>query len=243
MGSKPFTGSLHPSVKLKEKIMRRTLLALALALAVSAAQAHDNDDGQDISHVNGGITADAGQSYGDLDTVNGGISLHKGAKAGGVETVNGGITAEDDVQVNSLETVNGGINAGERVKVAQGAETVNGGIRFNFNSHIGGDVTTVNGGITIKQSEVGGQVHTVSGDITIGARSVVHGGILIEKTHGISWGKPRIPRVVIGPNAVVNGQLRFEREVELFVHTSAKIGAVSGATPRPYTDSLPPKQD
>jgi hypothetical protein len=222
--------------------MRRTLLALALSLAVTAVQARD-DDGHDISHINGGITAEAGQSYGQLDTVNGGISLHKGASAESVETVNGGISADDDVHVDSFETVNGGITAGERVKVARGAETVNGGIRFDFNSRIGGDVTTVNGGITVKQSEVGGQIHTVGGDITVGARSVVHGGILIEKQHGISWGRNRVPRVVIGPNAVVDGELRFEREVELFVHTTAKIGKVSGATPRPYTDSLPPKSD
>jgi len=45
--------------------------------------------------------------------------------------------------------------------------------------------------------------------------------------------------VVIGPNAVVDGELRFEREVELFVHPSAKIGKVIGATAKPYTDTLP----
>lgn len=222
--------------------MRPTLLALSLALVLSTAQAHD-DQGHDISHVNGGITAESGHSYGDLDTVNGGISLQKGAIAGGVETVNGGISAEDDVQVESLETVNGGIRAGERLKVARGVETVNGGIHVDFNSHIGGDVSTVNGGITVRQTEVDGKLSTVNGDITVGARSHVHGGIRVEKQHGISWGKRRVPRIVIGPNAVVDGELVFEREVELFVHASAKIGKVVGATARPYTDELPPRAD
>jgi hypothetical protein len=90
----------------------------------------------------------------------------------------------------------------------------------------------------------GGQIHTVGGDVTVGARSRVHGGILIEKPHGVGfhWGKNRIPRVVIGPNAVVDGELRFEREVELFVHPSARIGKVSGATAQPWTDQLPPRK-
>ena len=51
----------------------------------------------------------------------------------------------------------------------------------------------------------------------------MHGGILVEKSHGfgINWGKPNKPRIVIGPNAVVEGELRFERDVELFVHPTA----------------------
>ena len=224
--------------------MRRTLLALAFALAVSGVQAND-DGGGDISRVNGGITAETGQRYGDLETVNGGISVGQGASAGNVETVNGGITLDDDAHVNSAETVNGGVHAGERVKVARSAETVNGGIRFGFNSRIGGDVATVNGGITVKQTEVGGQVRTVGGDITVGAHSVVRGGILVERPSRMGFfnvSKKRVPRIVIGPNAVVDGSLRFEREVELFVHPSARIGTVTGATARPYTDTLPPRR-
>ena len=219
--------------------MRRNILALALVLAAGSAVAHDDD--HEISRVNGGITAEAGQRYGDLDTVNGGIRVRTGASAGDVETVNGGISLETDTQVESAEAVNGGITAGERVHVARGAETVNGGVRFGFNSRIGGDVATVNGGITLKQTEVVGRVQTVNGDITIGARSRIHGGILVEKPHGfgLSWGKHRIPRIVIGPNAVVDGELHFEREVELFVHSSARIGPVSGATAQPWTESLP----
>lgn len=221
--------------------MRRTLLALALALAVSGAQAHD-DSGHDISRVNGGITAEAGKHYGDLDTVNGGISVQRGAVADSVETVNGGITLEDEAQVGNVETVNGGIGAGERVKVAKGAETVNGGIRFGAGSTVGGDVTTVNGGINLKQTVVGGGLETVGGDITLEDKSVVRGGILVGKPRGMSWGKQRIPRVIIGPGSVVEGKLRFERKVELFVHPSARIGSVTGATAQPYTGKLPPRQ-
>jgi hypothetical protein len=220
--------------------MRLACLALSLALACPVALAHDDDagDGRNISHVNRGITAEAGRSYGDLETVNGGITVEDGVTAETVETVNGGITVGDHARVRSLETVNGGIHAGQDVQVARGAETVNGGIRFEFGSSVGGDISTVNGGITVKQTRVQGRIETVGGDITVGNGSVVQGGILVEKPTGISWGKQRVPRIIIGPNATVNGTLRFEREVELFVHPSAKIGAVSGASVQRYTDSL-----
>jgi hypothetical protein len=223
--------------------MRLATFALALCLAAPLAHAHDDDDtrgnGRDISHVNRGITAEAGRAYGSLETVNGGITVEDGATAEAVETVNGGIHVGDKARVRSLETVNGGITAGQDVQVARGAETVNGGIRFEFRSSVGGDISTVNGGITIKQTRVQGRIETVNGDITVGNGSLVQGGLLVERPQGMSWGKRRVPRIIIGPNAVVNGTLRFEREVELFVHPSAKIGTVSGATPKSYTDTLP----
>ena len=224
--------------------MRRTLLAIALpaalCLVAAAAQAHEHA-GQDVNKVNGGITADAGERYGDLETVNGGISVRSRAIAEDVGTVNGGISLDDDAQVESAQTVNGGITAGERVRVAREVETVNGGVRFGFNSKVGGDISTVNGGITVKQTEVGGQLETVSGDITVGAKSVVRGGIVVERPSGISFGRQRVPRIVIGPGAVVQGTLRFDRQVELFVHPTARIGSVAGAKAQPYTDTLPPR--
>jgi hypothetical protein len=71
----------------------------------------------------------------------------------------------------------------------------------------------------------------------------VGGGILVEKP-SMGWfnsGNSRKPRIVIGPNSVVEGPLVFEREVELLVHSTAKIGPVTGATAQAYTDKLPPR--
>jgi hypothetical protein len=51
-----------------------------------------------------------------------------------------------------------------------------------------------------------------------------------------------VPRVVIGAGSVVAGSLVFEHEVELFVHTTAKIGPVTGATARPFTNDLPARE-
>jgi hypothetical protein len=48
------------------------------------------------------------------------------------------------------------------------------------------------------------------------------------------------PRIVIGPGAVVQGELRFEREVQLYVSDKATVGAVSGATPIKFSGDKPP---
>ena len=223
--------------------MNKTLLALALTLAVTSAQAHDDDN--DVSKINGSVHAEAGHTYGDLDTVNGSINVGAGATAEDVETVNGSITLEDGAHLESVSAVNGAIRGGRNLQVASTAETVNGSITLDDASRVGGDVTTVNGGITLHAVDVTGKLTTVNGDLIVGARSVVHGGIVIEKPHG-NWnwgfGKPKLPRVVIGPNAQVLGPIVFEREAELFVHTTAKIASVSGGKAQPYTDTLPPRQ-
>jgi hypothetical protein len=53
-------------------------------------------------------------------------------------------------------------------------------------------------------------------------------------------GKRQPPRIVIGPNAVVEGALVFEREVTLYVHDSARIGKVTGATAVRFSTPTPP---
>ena len=224
--------------------MNRTLLFTVLLAAAGVAQAHDEQRIRDIDKVNGSITAEAGQFYGDLSTVNGGIDLQRGAKVEDVETVNGGIEAGDEVVARSVSTVNGGIRFGQRAQVDGDVETVNGGIFFDRGSTVRRGVSTVNGGIGLVDTDLGGGIETVNGDITVGVGSHVKGGIRVEKptgNWGLRMGKPKVPRIVIGPNAVVEGNLVFEREVTLHVHQSARIGNVSGATAQRYSTATPPQ--
>ena len=224
--------------------MNRTLLFTVLLAAAGVAQAHDERRIRDIDKVNGSITAEAGQFYGDLRTVNGGIDLQRGAKVEDVETVNGGIEAGDEVVARSVSTVNGGIRFGQRAQVDGDVETVNGGIFFDRGSNVRRGVSTVNGGIGLVDTDLGGGIETVNGDITVGVGSHVKGGIRVEKptgNWGLRMGKPKVPRIVIGPNAVVEGNLVFEREVTLHVHQSARIGNVSGATAQRYSTATPPQ--
>ena len=237
----------------------RLVPAFALAVALAAAPALAAED---ISRVNGGIEVEAGQQAGDLSTVNGGIRIGDGARFKDASTVNGGIRAGHRVQGEDLATVNGGIELGEQAvvdsmttvngKISAGpglradddVESVSGGIFIDRGGRVDGDVGTVSGGIGLVATEVTGNVQTVSGDVTVGIGSHVRGNLQVRKSSGMSWisfGTERTPRIVIGPDAVVDGSLDFDREVTLYVHESARTGAISGATPIPFSTPRAPR--
>ncbi len=99
-----------------------------------------------------------------------------------------------------------------------------------------GKVSNVNGGIALDAAHVGGGIETTSGDIDVGANSRVEGGILVNQDN--SWfhfGVSRDPRIVIGPHAVVKGDLVFKRTVQLYVSDSATVGKIDGAKAIPFT--------
>jgi hypothetical protein len=56
-----------------------------------------------------------------------------------------------------------------------------------------------------------------------------------------SWGGEKLPTVVVGPEAEVRGPMVFRREVRLYVHASARIGEVRGATVRRFEGEQPPE--
>lgn len=224
---------------------RIAALVLALAAALPAASIAKGNGPDGIDKVNGSIDAEAGQVLGDLSTVNGSIRIASGARVGDAETVNGGIKVAENVQCGGLTTVNGGIHVDAHAQVGGGIETVNGGIFVDRGGHVAKDITTVNGAIGLVDTDLDGGIDTVNGDVTVGVGSHVKGGIKVEKP-GTSWipvhiGRNTPPRIIIGPNAVVDGPLVFLREVKLYVHASARIGTVSGATPIPYSGEHAPE--
>lgn len=225
----------------------QTLTPIALAVALSTAMGAALANPPDLSKVNGSLTAEAGRAYGDIDTVNGSIRVESKATARDVETVNGSITMDTDskaedigtvngkiilrngVNARSVETVNGAIVGVSNIRVLHGVEAVNGSIEIGAHSTINRNVETVNGGITLLTTSVLGHVETVNGNILIGDKTVIGGDLSVRKPTGwgINWGKPRTPRIILGPNSVVKGNLVFEREVELYVHESAKYGSIT----------------
>jgi DUF4097 and DUF4098 domain-containing protein YvlB len=222
--------------------MIRTRLALCLLLAATTPAFAG---GQDIDKVNGSISIDATQQAGDLDTVNGSIRIGANASTGDASTVNGSIHLDDGARTGALETVNGSIRAGSGLVVDGSVETVNGSIFVGRGGRISRDVSTVNGAIGLVDTDLGGGIETVNGDITVGIGSHVKGGIKVEKPNnnffGLHVGKPKVPRIIIGPDAVVDGPLVFEREVKLYVHASAKTGPVTGATAIRFDTPTAPK--
>ena len=239
--------------------VRLSPLVLAVTLAFGAGHALANTPPSE-SKVLGSITAQAGQVYDSLDSVNGGIRIQRGATVRSAETVNGGISIEEGATVGSAETVNGGISIAGKVRlgsaetvngsisldddgeVSGDLETVNGAIRVGARSVVAGKAETVNGGIRLDGGAVRGLLRTVNGDIALGRGSEA-GGIEIKEPHRgwWNWGSEKLPRIVIGPEAKVNGPMVFKREFKLFVHATATIGEVRGATAVRYEGDTAPE--
>ncbi len=219
-------------------------VAMGLTLAFGAGWPNvGSASGENISKVTGSISVAASDAVGNLNTVNGSIDVGANARSGNISTVNGSIKLADGARTGQLSTVNGSIR-GSRDNHAGTASTVNGQIFFDRGSQVRGDVGTVNGAIGLVGTRIDGGIDITNGDLTVGANSHVLGGIHYGKP-GRKWFSfgGEAPRIVIGPDAQVDGALVFEREVHLYVHDSARIGAVTGATAQRYTGARPPGRD
>lgn len=186
-------------------------------------------DGHNISSVNGSVRAEPGQSYGTLSAVNGNVRVGRGAIADEAKTVNGEIVVEENARLGEVETVNGSLDVGDGVTVTRTASTVNGSVEIGKRTRVGGDVSTVSGEIEINGAEVAGSVKTTNGDIDLTDGARVVGGIHVKKNNGNwGWGKDDPIKVHVCGTCVVEGELRFDRPVELRVDSGAKIGKVIG---------------
>ena len=232
--------------------MRRALAAALMCLSLAA---HANND---VSKLNGAIRIEAGRTVGEVSSVNGSVrlgegvtaddvdtvngSIHIGARSsvGEIDTVNGSITLDEGVEARAIESVNGGIRVGPNSQVAGDVTCTNGAISLRADSRVDGNAETVNGAIALDRARVGGRLQTTSGNITVGQKSHVSNGMLVKKPSFSFFNRnSRKPRIVIGPDAIVEGTLEFEREVELYVSDKARIGTVRGANPIRFTGDRP----
>jgi len=224
------------------KYMAKTLVTVGVLLTLIASPAfglsinksvkiEPGSESTGASSVNGSITVGENAVVtGDVVTVNGSVRVDSGANIESASTVNGAVKVADNVQSEDLSTVNGSVKVGESSTVDGEIETVNGRINVNKGSTVANNVSNVNGEIELSGAEVGGGVSTVSGDINVVDGSVVKGDILVEKSNSMGWGnsKDRKPRIVIGTDSTVEGVIKLEREVELFISDTAKVGGVEG---------------
>jgi hypothetical protein len=198
-------------------------------------------DGDESNKINGSIEVPAGKPPGAVATVNGSINIDDNAAVTSATTVNGGVRLGDHAAAASLSSVNGSITLGRGAHVSGGASSVNGALTLGDGADITGELSNVNGKITLAASHVGGGIKTINGGMNIGGASRVEGGILVEKPSSeLMQMFHDVPRIVIGPGATVQGDLRFERTVQLFVSDKATIGTVTGAKPIPFTGDAPP---
>jgi len=203
------------------------LFALVYVIAAHPVAA---GDGRNISNVNGSVRASAGEVYDTLTTVNGDVRVARGAAADIAKSVNGDIEVEAEAKLGSISTVNGSLHVREGATISREASTVNGRVNLGRNARVGGDVSSVSGEIDLEGAEVTGKLTTYNGDIELTDGSRVLGGIHIKKPRSSDggWNHSDPPEVHICSTCVVEGELRFDRPVELRVDAGARIGTVVG---------------
>jgi len=215
-----------------------TIGLLALLMVVPAfgsvnksVKIEAGSDSSGATSVNGSITIGADAVVtGGVRTVNGSIKVGSGAIIEDAETVNGSVKIASNVESESLMTVNGAVTVGKASTVDGDIETVNGGVSVDTGAKIARSVSNVNGKIELSGAEVGGDVGTVTGNVDVIDGTVVKGDLIVDKPNSWGWGnnKNRKPRIVIGPGSTIEGVIKLEHEVELYVSTTASVGGVTG---------------
>jgi len=212
-----------------------------LALMVALSGCGDSFNGDGSTKINGSIHVPAGKQPGAVATVNGSIEVDDNAAVTSAKTVNGSVHIGDHATATSLASVNGAITLGAGAHVSGSVSSVNGELTLREGAEDAGALSNVNGKITLSGAHVSGGIKTINGSMSITGASRVEGGILVKKPSGVVVETSSdVPRIVIGPGAAVQGELRFERTVQLYVSDKATIGTVTGATPIPFTGDTPP---
>lgn len=213
-----------------------SLFSLPLAAAANSVNKSvriaDGAVSDGASSVNGSVSVGSGATVnGEVKTVNGTIRVDANAIVQDVSTVNGAIRIGEGVQATSAKTVNGSLRIGDNSRISGPVAAVNGRIELGRMSHVDGNVGNVNGEIVLDAAVVESDIETVNGDVLLENGAVVNGDIHIEKPN-FSWipGKKnrRKPKIIIGADSRVNGQIVAEREIELYIHETAIVESVDG---------------
>jgi DUF4097 and DUF4098 domain-containing protein YvlB len=215
---------------------RHALAAFTVVLVIASGTLAGCGSGS----INGPVNVAAGERTGDVATVNGEVNVGDGATVGSASTVNGSVSLGSNVTAQSVKTVNGEIKVGASAKVNGSVKTVNGAVTLDRDAEVTGALANINGSIMLKSARVGGGIRTVNASIDVGSGSHVEGGLHVERPEGAIDSGSHVPRIVIGPNAVVNGGMTFEHPVKLYVSESAQIsGSIDGATPEKFSGEQP----
>ncbi len=230
---------MHPSTRARAP--RHAALAALLALAASAVGCGKSLDADATHKINGAVHVLSGAPRRSAATVNGGIDIDAGAAVTQADTVNGDIRLGARAAADELRAVNGGIALEAGARVAHDVKSVNGQLTLAPGADVQGALSNVNGKIELNSAHVAGGIRTVNGNLDVLGSSRIEGGVRVEKPGNalVQFGND-VPRIVIGPGAVVQGELRFERPVRLYVSDQATIGTVTGTTPIPFSGTAPP---
>ncbi len=203
----------------------------------------DTDHRGNVSDVNRTIVIKEGESVNNVDSVNGRVVIENGASARMIVSVNGRVVIDGaQARISNVETVNGRISAESGGVVSGTVEAINGNVDFTKVT-VGESIKTSNGDILLFGVSVGANVETRNGDIRL-ENSVVENDLIIyeRRISGLwdvfdwDWTKQE---VIVGPDSEIKGTLLAGDEITLYVHETALINNIVGATPISYSGLRP----
>ncbi len=196
-----------------------------------------------VREVNRSVIIEDGRRVNDVWSTNGRVVIEDGAMARNVRTTNGRVViGGSNTRVADITTVNGRISGDYGGQIAGDVEAVNGRVDFT-NAAIGRSVKTANGHINLYSVTVGENVETRNGDVRL-ENTIIENDLIIKKRRLpgllelLSWNWMD-QEVVIGPGSEIKGTLVARNEITLYVHESATINNVIGATPVTYSGPIP----
>ena len=223
---------------IKLLIMMPVAIGVCIFPALGCAGAHINkdiniSDEKQVgtqSTVNGNIRVGKKASIsGALETVNGTIRVGDHTQLAQVSTVNGRVNMGDHVTTEDVSCVNGPIYMGKKARINGEVSTVNGDVELNKGSRVSHDVSSINGAIRITGADIDGNLATVNGDISVNDTRV-QGNVIVRKPkHWPNDGQRHEPKIIIGPNSKIFGEIILEQRAKLLVSKSAEIGGIAGA--------------
>ena len=212
--------------------VRRDLLVACIGFAALAASpVAFGGDGRNLSSVNGSVSASPGETYNRLSTVNGDVHLGRGASADEAKTVNGEIVLDGDSKVGDASTVNGSVRDRRRRRCRPHRDD---GERQRERSRIARRLAATSprspatSNSAAPKSRAGSKRATAI-SILPTARTCAAAFMCQEERQQLGLGQRPSREVRICATCVVDGELRFDRPVELRVETGAKIGQVIGS--------------
>lgn len=212
-----------------------------------------------IDTGSGDVFVETGAVTRNIDTGSGSVELAAGASSGRIDTGSGSVRLGADAQSGAIDTGSGSVQGADRVTIDGDVDTGSGSIELGAGSSVRGKIDSGSGSVDFNGVTVEGPIDTGSGDISLvdcqlrddlrttrgevklEGSTRVDGDLIIRKSKcwGICWGDDQPTRVIIGAGASVAGEIRSERETELWVHETARIGKVSGAEVKRFSGERP----
>ncbi|PCI76724.1 MAG: hypothetical protein COB20_09830 [SAR86 cluster bacterium] len=154
-----------------------------------------------------------------------------------VESLLQDIIVEPQLVIRSIHSQKGAIHIGENVRISGTVSNVDGDINMPDGGTVGRDVASTNGDIYLAEAVIEGTVRAGRGSIRLQNTSIME-DLIIGQSDG---GFVNSASVFVGPHTEVVGNIVVYNGINLYVHESALVGEIYGATPIYYSDELAAK--